>query len=127
MTEQIEQVIEFYKAFNQPIGQGIYHNRAVLRNRILDEEVGELMDAVIDDNRVEALDAIVDCMYILIGTAIELGIDHMLPAAFAEVHRSNMTKLDANGKPVYREDGKISKSELYEKPDLKTIYNNLKR
>lgn len=122
MTEQIEQVKEFYTAFGQPMGEGMRYKRQSLRNRLLDEEVGELLIATRRMDNVEALDAIVDCMYILIGTAIELGIDHLIPAAFAEVHRSNMTKLDANGKPVFREDGKIAKSELYEKPNLKKLF-----
>lgn len=122
MTEQIEQVKEFYAAFGQPMGKGLMHKRATLRNRLLDEEVGELLTATLRMDNVEALDAIADCMYILFGTAIELGIDHLIPEAFAEVHRSNMTKLDANGKPLFREDGKIAKSELYEKPNLKQLF-----
>jgi predicted HAD superfamily Cof-like phosphohydrolase len=122
MTEQIEQVREFYTAFKQPIGQGVNEERAMLRTNLLDEEVGELHRANINGDYVEALDGIVDCMYILIGTAIELGIDHLIPAAFAEVHRSNMTKLDAKGNPVFRADGKITKSELYEKPNLKKLF-----
>lgn len=124
MTEQIEQVKEFYTAFGQPMGEGLRYKRQSLRNRLLDEEVGELLIATRRMDNVEALDAVTDCMYILIGTAIELGIDHLIPAAFAEVHRSNMTKLDANGKPVFREDGKIAKSELYEKPNLKQLFTN---
>lgn len=122
MTEQIEQVKEFYTAFGQPMGKGMDIRRVLLKDKILREEVNELLDAVIDDNKVEALDAIIDCMYILVGDAVELGVDHLLAAAFAEVHRSNMTKLDANGKPVFREDGKIAKSELYEKPNLKQLF-----
>jgi predicted HAD superfamily Cof-like phosphohydrolase len=122
MTEQIEQVREFYTAFKQPIGEGLDINRSLLKDRILREEVNELMNACIEEDNIEALDAVVDCMYILIGTAIELGIDHLIPAAFAEVHRSNMTKLDANGNPVFRADGKITKSELYEKPNLKKLF-----
>jgi len=124
MTEQIEQVREFYTAFKQPIGEGIRYKRAMLRNALLDEEVGELLTATTRMDNIEALDAVVDCMYILIGTAVELGIDHLIPAAFAEVHRSNMTKLDANGNPAFRADGKITKSELYEKPNLKKLFSN---
>ena len=44
-----------------------------------------------------------------------------LEEGFAEVHRSNMTKLDEMGRPVYREDGKVIKSHLYEKPNLTTV------
>ena len=66
-------------------------------------------------------DAIVDCMYILLGTAHEFGIADRLVACFNEVHRSNMSKLDVNGKPVYRADGKVIKGEFYSKPDLASI------
>lgn len=121
----IDKVREFYTTFGQPIDKGLNYNRAQLRRRLLHEEVDELDSALHGHDDVESLDAIVDCMYILIGTAIELGIDHLIPAAFAEVHRSNMTKLDANGKPVFREDGKIAKSEFYEKPNLKQLFTNV--
>jgi hypothetical protein len=122
MTEQIQQVREFYTAFKQPIGEGMDYDRKILKDKILREEVVELSDATFNNDNIEALDAVVDCMYILIGTAIELGIDHLVPAAFAEVHRSNMTKLDASGNALFRPDGKIIKSELYEKPNLKKLF-----
>jgi predicted HAD superfamily Cof-like phosphohydrolase len=122
MTEQIEQVREFYTAFKQPIGEGMDYDRKILKDKILREEVVELSDATFNNDNIEALDAVVDCMYILIGTAVELGIDHLIPAAFSEVHRSNMTKLDANGNALFRADGKIIKSELYEKPNLKKLF-----
>lgn len=121
-SSAIDQVKEFYTKFNQPIAKKLDYNRAQLKMRILQEEVDELDSAIHGKDDVEALDAIVDCMYILIGTAIELGIDNRIHAAFAEVHRSNMTKLDADGNPVFREDGKIAKSALYEKPNLQQFF-----
>jgi predicted HAD superfamily Cof-like phosphohydrolase len=66
-------------------------------------------------------DAITDCFYILIGTAIEYGIADKLPQLFDEVHKSNMSKLDENGNPIYREDGKVMKSNNYKSPNISDI------
>ncbi len=63
-------------------------------------------------------DAIIDCMYILIGTAIEFGLSDKLTAMFDEVHKSNMSKLGEDGKPIYREDGKVMKGPNYKEPNL---------
>ena len=124
MEKQISQVKEFQLAFGQGIEESnfiIESSRAVLRQNILQEEVNELWDASIQGDIVEVADAIIDCMYILLGTAHEFGIADRLVACFNEVHRSNMSKLDVNGKPVYRADGKVIKGEFYSKPDLASI------
>ena len=124
MEKQVEQVLEFYKAFKHPIEtkpKFIEMDRAIMRHRILDEEVVELFQAMSQNDLVEVADAITDCFYILIGTAIEYGIAEKLPAFFDEVHRSNMSKLDDNGNPIYREDGKVLKSNNYTPPNLKDI------
>jgi predicted HAD superfamily Cof-like phosphohydrolase len=70
---------------------------------------------------VGVADAIADCLYILYGTALEWGLGDKLPVIFDEVHRSNMSKLGADGKPIYREDGKILKGENYTPPQIKDI------
>lgn len=124
MEKQINQVLEFYKAFKHPIAtepKFMIMDRAILRHRLLDEEVVELFQAAAENDLVDVADAIADCFYILIGTAIEYGIAEKLPAIFDEVHRSNMSKLDDNGNPIYREDGKILKSNNYTPPQLKDI------
>lgn len=126
MEKQIKHVEAFYKAFNIPLPETmryLHKERALLRHKLLQEEVGELLDASMASQGtiVDVADAITDCFYILIGTALEYGIADKLPALFDEVHASNMSKLDENGKPLYREDGKVIKSELYKKPNLKDI------
>ena len=83
----------------------------------MQEEVNECLEGFKNDNLLEVLDALCDMQYILIGTVLELGLQEVFEDAFAEVHRSNMTKLDDNGQPIYRKDGKIHKSELYQKPN----------
>jgi hypothetical protein len=57
-------------------------------------------------------------MYILCGTIIEHGLQHKIEAFFDEIQRSNMSKLDELGNPIYREDGKVMKGPNYFKPDF---------
>lgn len=118
MKKQIEQVTEFRKAFNLPLNRGYDLQNCVLHERLIQEELDEMK---MSTNVVDISDAIIDQMYLLFGYAIDLGISDKLEAMFDEVHRSNMSKLDADGKPIYREDGKVLKSDLYFKPNLKEI------
>lgn len=126
MEKQIKHVEAFYKAFNMPLPETmryLHKERALLRHKLIQEEVGELLEASMSSQGtiVDVADAITDCFYILIGTALEYGIADKLPALFDEVHESNMSKLDENGKPIYREDGKVMKGPGYKKPNLKDI------
>lgn len=124
MKKQLKQVEDFQKAFGGFIGEGASFpplDRCVLRQRLLQEEVLELHEAWSNKDIVEVADAITDCLYILFGTAIEFGFQDKLEDFFDEVHGSNMSKLDENGKPIYRNDGKVLKSQKYYKPDLKKI------
>jgi predicted HAD superfamily Cof-like phosphohydrolase len=124
MKKQVKQVEDFQRAFGGFIGEGASFpplERCVLRQKLLQEEVLELHVAWSNDDIVEVADAITDCLYILIGTAIEFGLQDKLEDLFDEVHGSNMSKLDENGKPIYRNDGKVMKGANYYKPDLKKI------
>ena len=124
MKKQVKQVEDFQKAFGAFMGEGPSFpplDRCVLRQRLLQEEVLELHEAWSNKDIVEVADAITDCMYILIGTAVEFGLQDKLEDLFDEVHGSNMSKLDENGKPIYRNDGKVMKGANYYKPDLKKI------
>ena len=73
-------------------------------------------------NPVEIFDSLVDQDYVNIGFANLLGLD--MKAGFEEVQKSNMSKLDKDGKPIFREDGKLLKSDQYVPPDLDTVYKN---
>ena len=126
MEKQIKHVEEFYRAYNIPMPEGmryLHKERALLRHKLIQEEVNELLDASMSSQGtlVDVADAITDCFYILIGTALEYGIADKLPALFDEVHASNMSKLGEDGKPIYREDGKVMKGPNYKKPKLKSI------
>jgi len=87
-----------------------------LRQDLLDEEVAELRAAVAAGDLVAVADALADVVYVACGTAHVLGIP--FDEVFAEVHRANMSKLDADGEPVLRGDGKVLKGPSYVPPDV---------
>jgi predicted HAD superfamily Cof-like phosphohydrolase len=90
-----------------------------LRTDLIDEEVKELWDACDARDLVEIADALTDILYVTYGMAHALGIP--IDECFAEVQASNMSKLGEDGKPIYREDGKVMKGPSYFKPDLKNV------
>ena len=127
MEKHIKQVKEFHEAFGHPVANTLKFipvERAVFRHKLLQEEVSELLDACVKGDMVEVADGMADCLYILFGPALEYGIADKLPALFDEVHRSNMSKLDDDGHPIYRADGKVMKSNNYTPPNLKAIVWN---
>jgi predicted HAD superfamily Cof-like phosphohydrolase len=92
-----------------------------LRFNLMKEENEEYLEAAKNGDLVEVGDALGDQLYILCGTILRHGLQDKIVEVFQEIQRSNMSKLDANGKPIYREDGKVLKSELYFRPDIKSI------
>lgn len=118
--EMAAAVGEFHKSFNLPMRQlpttEIEDDLAELRIALLQEEVGEFVTASEKGDLVGIADALADIVYVVYGTALTYGID--LNSVLAEVHRSNMSKLDADGKPLIRADGKVIKSEQYFPPDI---------
>ncbi len=92
-----------------------------LRHRLMAEENEEYLEAAKNGDIVEIGDALGDQLYILCGTILKHGLQGKIIEVFEEIQRSNMSKLDENGKAIYREDGKIMKSELYFRPDIKAI------
>ena len=85
------------------------------------EENEEYLEAAKKNDIIEIADALGDQLYILCGTILRHGLQHKIEEVFEEIQRSNMSKLDVNGKPIYREDGKVLKSELYFKPNIRKI------
>ena len=88
------------------------------------EENDEYLDACEKGDMVEIADALGDMMYILCGTILSHGLQSKIEEIFEEIQRSNMSKLDENGKPIYREDGKILKSKKYFKPNISKILSS---
>ena len=117
VCDWVLKVREFNKAYSVPKAQSIGSPESNVQIGLIEEEYGELITAYANGDHIETLDAIADSIYILIGLAEKLGYD--LTGAFAEVHRSNMSKLGPDGKPIYRLDGKVMKGPDYFKPDLK--------
>jgi predicted HAD superfamily Cof-like phosphohydrolase len=104
-----EDVQEFHEAFKVPIGNSTLDDmdRVDLRYRLIEEEGEELEDAIDAGSAVDVLDALVDLCYIIIGFAVEMGYD--FDTAWDRIHTSNMDKLDNDGEPILREDGKVLK------------------
>ncbi|MBM3184991.1 MAG: hypothetical protein ACKO7P_15850 [Bacteroidota bacterium] len=92
-----------------------------LRFNLMKEENEEYLEAAKRGDIVEIADALGDQLYILCGTILRHGLQDKIVEVFQEIQRSNMSKLDKDGKPIYREDGKVMKSELYFRPDIKSI------
>tara|TARA_B110001450_G_C17367885_1_gene378408 strand:- start:259 stop:642 length:384 start_codon:yes stop_codon:yes gene_type:complete len=87
-----------------------------LRYDLIEEELGELREAIENKDLLEVADALTDILYVTYGAGHAFGID--LDKCFQEVHSSNMSKLDKNGKPIYNESGKVMKGPNYFKPNL---------
>lgn len=125
LAEATEHVRTFHDAFGIPNATGptgaIGDRDALLRYKLIREENEEYLDAAMKGDLVEVADALGDILYILCGTLLKHGLEHKIDEVFREIQRSNMSKLDADGKPIYRDDGKVLKSELYFKPDIASI------
>ena len=93
-----------------------------LRLSLIKEELEELSDAMNKKNLLEVADALTDILYVTYGAGHAFGIN--LDKCFDEVQSSNMSKLDANGKPIYNEFGKVMKGPNYFKPNLAKFLKN---
>lgn len=125
----IKKPIEAVTKFHQAYGLGIENKPQAnlsdkiveLRYNLMKEENEEYLQAAQDNDLIEIGDALGDMLYILCGTIIAHGFQDKMEAIFEEIQRSNMSKLDTDGKPIYREDGKVMKGPNYFKPDLEKI------
>jgi len=112
------------KVFMETYGQEVklipnFPENKILKLRIdlIQEELDELKEAIDNRDIVEVADALTDILYVTYGAGHSFGIN--LDDCFSEVQRSNMSKLDENGKPVFNDNGKVLKGPNYFKPDLK--------
>lgn len=122
MKKQLAQVREFHDTFRcfmrqQPDAR-IPDPEIAVRLALMQEELDEYRLAAAQGDIVEVADALTDLLYVVFGTMIAHGLDQAAEEMFDEVHRSNMSKLDENGMPIYRADGKVLKSERFTGPDL---------
>ncbi len=125
----LKETIGAVEAFHDAFGIGNNHQPTTnlsekdieLRHRLMAEENEEYLEAAKNGDLVEVADALGDMLYILCGTILKHGMQDKIAEVFQEIQRSNMSKLDADGNPIYREDGKVMKSDQYFKPDIKSI------
>lgn len=124
----ISHVEKFHDAFGvknnyEPIAH-IGEETIKLRHDLLQEENDEYLQAAKEGDLVEVADALGDMLYILFGTIMAHGMQNKIVEVFEEIQRSNMSKLGEDGKPIYREDGKVLKGPNYFKPNIQSILNS---
>lgn len=124
MIKQIRMVEEFHTKFKQEQGikpKLLSKKESVLRHALGNEELNEYLEAAANDDLIEIVDALTDQLYILFGTICKHGLQNHIEKAFELVHINNMAKLDSNGEPILRSDGKILKPEGFKKVELKDV------
>ncbi|MBC9796208.1 nucleoside triphosphate pyrophosphohydrolase family protein [Sinomicrobium weinanense] len=125
MKRKLEAVAEFHQAFGLGIAPDpttdLGEDKINLRFNLMAEENEEYLEAAKNNDLVEVADALGDMLYILCGTILEHGLQHKIEEVFEEIQRSNMSKLSEEGKPIYREDGKVMKGPNYFKPDITKV------
>jgi len=128
MKNKIKAVEKFHDSFQLGIKQrptaNLGKGKNKLRFDLMVEENEEYLSAANNNDLIEVADALGDMLYILCGTIIEHGMQYKIEAVFDEIQRSNMSKLGSDGKPIYREDGKVLKGPFYFKPNIKKILEN---
>lgn len=125
MKNKLKAVEIFHNAFgitNRETPIAFTNDKEIkLRFDLMAEENEEYFEAAKNNDLVEVADALGDMLYILCGTMLSHGMQDKIEAVFNEIQRSNMSKLGADGKPIYREDGKVMKGPNYFKPNIKSI------
>jgi len=123
MKDKLASVKKFHKAFGLGVAEtplaSLENSKIVLRHNLMAEENDEYLEAATNGDLVEVADALGDMLYILCGTILEHGMQNVIEEVFTEIQSSNMSKLGADGKPIYREDGKVLKGPGYFKPNIK--------
>ncbi|WP_339651804.1 nucleoside triphosphate pyrophosphohydrolase family protein [uncultured Maribacter sp.] len=125
MKNKIKAVKEFHNSFGLGVSENMIADlgeaKNTLRYNLMDEENREYLEAAQNNDLVEVADALGDMLYILCGTILEHGMQYKIEDVFNEIQRSNMSKLGEDGKPIYREDGKVLKGPNYFKPNIEII------
>ena len=125
MIDQLRMLEEFHRVFGAHLEYAptadISDETIALRVSLIQEELNEYRLAAETRDLVAVADALSDLMYVVLGTYVSHGLQDVAEALFAEVHRSNMSKLGENGAVIYREDGKVLKSQHWQPPDLLAV------
>lgn len=125
MQDKIDKVKTFHEVFligneERPVSD-VGSDTYLLRHRLMHEENEEYLEACKNNDLVEIADALGDLLYIWCGSVLKHGLQDVMGEIFDEIQRSNMSKLDQDGKPIFRADGKVMKSDQYFKPNIKAI------
>tara|TARA_B100001175_G_scaffold150348_1_gene127416 strand:+ start:908 stop:1291 length:384 start_codon:yes stop_codon:yes gene_type:complete len=125
MKHQLDCVKKFHEVYklnymHSPTAN-LAKDKIKLRFNLMAEENQEYFEAANNNDLVEVADALGDMLYILCGTIIEHGMQDKIEDIFNEIQKSNMSKLDKRGQPIYREDGKVMKGPNYFKPNISKI------
>lgn len=129
MPMTLQETISHLRTFHDAFGivnstvptAAIGEDQLRLRHELMREENEEYLEAAQQGDLVEVADALGDMLYILCGTILKHGLEHKIEEVFLEIQRSNMSKLGADGAPIYREDGKVLKSDRYFRPDIASV------
>ena len=128
MKDQLDKLIEFHRTFDAHFETAptadLPEEVITIRIKLLQEELDEYVQAAQKQDLVEIADALTDLLYVLLGTYIAHGLQDFGEALFCEVHRSNMSKLDENGRPIHRDDGKVLKSRQFRAPDIQAVLSS---
>ena len=126
MKKQLNSVKRFHETYKldynlNPIAN-LGQEKNNLRFNLMAEENNEYIDAANNNDIVEVADALGDMLYILCGTIIEHGMQDIIEPIFDEIQKSNMSKLDEDGNPIFRHDGKVLKGPNYFKPNFDKFF-----
>lgn len=125
INKELESVAKFHSSFGIDSQEfptvKIPEKTLTLRYNLMKEENEEYFEAARNKDMIEVADALGDMLYILCGTILSHGMQNKISEVFDEIQRSNMSKLGVDGKPIYRQDGKVLKGPSYFKPDIKSI------
>lgn len=125
MKNKINSVKLFHQSFGLGVSEEMRADLGAAKNKLrfdlMDEENKEYLEAASNNDLVEVADALGDMLYILCGTILEHGMQYKIEAVFKEIQRSNMSKLGRDGKPIFREDGKVLKGPDYFEPNIQAI------
>ena len=114
LLNQAKEFREAYSVVNSP-------NGTLIQKSLIDEEWSEFHEAFHLKDEHEQLKELCDLVYVCYQFAANEGWD--LDEAMDRVHKSNMSKLDENGQPIYRQDGKVLKGPNYKPPNLTDLLN----
>ena len=118
----LDKVLEFHKAFNLAINEAPSEGLLSLRLKLIEEEYNEVRNEFSQEtvDLVNLTSELADLLYVIMGAAVSLGLP--INEVYNEIHRANMSKLGLDGKPIYREDGKVLKGPSFRPANVREFF-----